>query len=299
MRSISSSFSLVLLFSALLAVPTFAEGGHGQDTQNKVDANGRKQGYWKVTANPSKHDGYKAGSVVEEGEYSNNRRVGVWKHYWPNGNLKSQISYERGRPKGAYKTYYPNGKVEEDGSWDLDRNIGAFKRYHPNGKLAQDFNFNTYGIRDGKQKYYHDNGTLAVEVDISEGKEDGTLKRYYANGDLREVSEFNNGVVNAANSKYLKPVKRVEQPKPAADAKAAPAVSTEEKTNEAIRFKPNGYNTLYNRSLRITQSGEFRAGKLWNGKRYKYDSRGELSSIEIYVQGRYAGLGVISEEDRQ
>ena len=237
--------------------------------------------------------------MVEEGAYSNNRRLGIWKRYWPNGKLKSEINYKRGQPRGIYKTYFPNGKVEEAGAWDLDRNTGDFKRYHPNGKVAQEFTFNEYGLRDGKQKYYHENGALAVEIDVKEGKEDGTLKRYYANGDLKEVSEFNGGVINTANSKYLKPVKKVTAPTPAAHAKAAPEVATTEKTNEAIRFKSNGYNTLYNRQLRISQTGEFRNGRLWNGKRYKYDSKGELNKIEIYVQGRYAGLGVITEEDKQ
>ena len=74
--------------------------------------------------------------------------------------------------------------------------------------------------------------------------------------------------------------------------------ASKEKTNDAIRFKNNGYNTLYDNQVRMSQTGEFRNGRLYNGKRYKYDSRGELSKIEIYVQGRYAGLGVITEEDR-
>jgi antitoxin component YwqK of YwqJK toxin-antitoxin module len=287
---------LLLILSLAGAVAANASVTISQDTLNKVDANGKKQGYWRVLANPSTHVGYSPGQVVEEGAYYGNRRIGVWKRFWPNGNLKSEITYKMGRPLGKYTTYYPNGKVEEDGSWELDRNVGAFKRYHTNGKLAQDFNFNEFGLRNGKQKYYHETGQLAVEVDIKDGKEDGTLKRYYANGDLHQVAEFNGGVINSANSKYLKPVKRVEAPPQT--AKAAPSVSSEEKTNEAIRFKRNGYNTLYDKELRISQSGEFRDGRLFNGKRYKYDQKGELAKIEMYVEGRYAGLGVIFEEER-
>lgn len=295
----SSSFltAAFLACSLVLMNPAHALSSH-QERTNQVDANGKKQGYWKITAKAGSHPGYKLGVLVEEGTYSNNRRSGVWKRYWPNGKVKSEINYERGIPKGPYKTYYPSGKVEELGAWDLDRNTGDFKRYHPNGKLAQDFKFNEYGLRDGKQKYYHENGTLAVEVDIKEGKEDGTLKRFYANGDVQEISEFNGGVINAANSKYLKPVKKETAAKPAPSAKPAPAVSSEEKTNDAIRFKPNGYNTLYDRQLRLSQSGEYRNGKLFNGKRYKYATNGELDKIEIFVQGRFAGYGVITEGEK-
>lgn len=266
-----------------------------QDTINRVDATGKKQGYWRIVARGN-NSGYQPGQLMAEGAYVGNRREGVWKRYWPTGKLKSLITYKMGRPIGPYTTYYPDGKVEEDGSWDLDRNIGRFKRFHTNGKLAQDFHFNDYGIRNGVQKYYHENGQLAVEVEITNGKEDGTLKRYYANGDLHQVAEFNGGVINSENSKYLKPVKK-SVPSGTENAKPAPVVTAEEKTNDAIRFRQNGYNTLYDKELRISQSGEFRNGRLFNGKRYKYDKRGELSKIEIYVEGRYAGLGVISEED--
>lgn len=298
-RSFTQLIAIVLCAFVALSVNALSVPMEiSQDTLNRVDATGKKQGYWRITANPTKYPGYKTGQLIEEGAYANNRRMGVWKRYWPNGKVKSEIRYKMGQPRGEYKTYYPNGKVEENGSWDLDRNVGAYKRYHTNGKLAQEFVFNPYGIRDGKQKYFHENGQLAVEVEINQGKEDGTLKRYYANGDLHQVAEFNGGVINSANSRYLKPVKRVEASKTATDAKPAPVVSATEKTNEAIRFKTNGYNTLYDKELRISQSGEFRNGRLFNGKRYRYDQKGELAKIEIYVEGRYAGLGVISDEDK-
>ena len=291
------SISIIALFICVCSfpVPSSALEGVTQDTTNRVDATGKKQGYWRIVARGN-NSGYQPGQLMAEGAYIGNRREGIWKRYWPTGKLKSEITYKMGRPMGSYTTYYPDGKVEEDGSWDLDRNIGRFKRYHTNGKLAQDFQFNDYGIRNGVQKYYHENGQLAVEVEITNGKEDGSLKRYYANGDLHQVAEFNGGVINSENSKYLKPVKKTVATN-TTEAKSAPVVTAEEKTNDAIRFRQNGYNTLYDKELRISQAGEFRNGRLFNGKRYKYDKRGELSKIEIYVEGRYAGLGVISEED--
>jgi antitoxin component YwqK of YwqJK toxin-antitoxin module len=113
------------------------------DTLNRVDEMGRKQGYWKVIAPSSDKPGYaQKAQLVEEGRYTNSKRVGTWRRYWPNGKVMSEITYQLGRPRGAYKTYYPSGKVEEQGSWDLDRNTGKFQRWHPNGKLAQDFVFN-------------------------------------------------------------------------------------------------------------------------------------------------------------
>lgn len=287
---------LVLLF---FGQASFAQAyGTGQvDTLNALDAMGRKQGWWRITGPKDDKPGYSAGQVIEEGRYNNSLRTGLWKRFWPNGNLMSEINYRMGRPKGEYVTYYPDGKPEEKGFWDLDRNTGMFKRWHPNGQLAQDFLFNDYGIRDGVQKYYHENGKLEVEVNIKEGREEGTLKRYYANGDLQQVAEFNGGVINAAKSRYIKPAHRVETNAPEADAKPAPARKTEETTN-AVQFRENGFNTLYDRELRISQQGEFKAGKLWNGKYYRYNGSGVLYRIEVYQDGRYAGNTVITEEDK-
>ncbi len=267
------------------------------DTLNRLDEMGRKQGWWQINAPLENKPDYSNGQLIEEGKYTNSKRSGVWRRYWPNGKVMSEIAYQMGRPRGQYKTYYPDGKVEEQGTWDLDRNTGAFKRYHPNGQLAQDFKFNDYGVRDGVQKYFHENGRVEVEVAVVEGKEQGTLKRYYANGDLQQVAQFDDGAINASTSKFIKPAGKVETPQPEPAAAVAPERKEEERTN-AVAFRDNGYNTLYDKQLRLSQQGEFRNGQLLNGKYYRYGRNGELVKIEVYTNGRYAGNAVITDEDK-
>lgn len=298
-----TSRNLSLIMTVLLCLlgamgPTWAQASTDQDTLNRVDDMGRKQGYWRFVAPATEKAGYPDGALVEEGRYSGGKRVGLWRRYWPNGKVMSEITYQMGRPKGAYTTYYPNGRVEEQGTWDLDRNTGKFQRWHPNGQLAQDFVFNAYGVRDGEQKYYHENGKLAVQVKIEEGKEDGTLKRYTADGQLQQVAEFNDGVVNPANSRYIRSVPKADDVKADPKAAPAPAVTPAETTN-AVAFRENGFNTLYDRQLRISQQGEFVNGRLYDGKRYIYDANGILTRIQVYKGGRYAGDAVITDEDRK
>ena len=277
-----------------------AKNDQAMDTLNQLDAEGKKQGYWRITAPLATKPGYADGQLIEEGRFATNKRTGTWHRYWPNGKLMSEITYDMGRPRGEYKTWYQNGQVEEEGNWDLDRNTGNFKRFHPNGEPQQDFVFNDHGVRDGEQKYYHENGQLAVEVNINDGKEEGTLKRYYANGDLHQVATFNDGVVSAANNKFLRPVTKpaTDMPK-AVPAKAAPAVSATETVNDAQIFNDNGFNTLYDMNKRVSQVGEFRDGRLWNGKRYRYDKDGSLVRIEVYDGGRDIGDTPITDEDKQ
>ena len=93
-------------------------------------------------------------------------------------------------------------------------------------------------------------------------------------------------------------VPKASEVKPDANAPAAPAVTKEERPN-AVLFRENGWNTLYDKQLRISQQGEFVNGRLHDGKRYIYDEDGILSRIQVYKAGRYAGDAVITEEDKQ
>lgn len=291
----------LLIALALLAAPALRAAGQGApaaaDTLNRLDEQGRRQGWWRITGPKADKPGYADGQLIEEGRYADNKRTGVWRSYWPTGKTKAEVRYDMGRPKGAYTTYYADGKVEEQGTWDLDRNTGRFQRWHPNGQLAQDFTFDPNGVRDGVQRYYHENGQLEVEVTIRNGQEEGTLKRYYANGDVQQVAQFNGGDINEAASRYVKPVHKETAVVAEPAGKAAPAVAPEEKPNTA-RFQENGYNTLYDKQLRLSKVGDFKAGRLWNGKVYKYDKDGKLVRIEMYIEGHYAGNGVITDEDK-
>ncbi len=267
------------------------------DTLNRVDELGRKQGWWQVAAPVADKPDYQAGKLIEEGSYADNKRMGTWVRYWPNGKVKSEINYVKGMPRGTYKLYYSDGKLEEQGAWDMDRNTGDFKRWHANGNLAQEFVFDAHGTRDGKQKYFHENGRLAVDVNIVKGREQGTLKRYFPNGDLEETMELQNGTLEDGSFRTFSPKSPVPAVKPPADAVPAPAKTAEETTN-AMEFLADGYNTLYDSQHRLAQKGHYRKGRLWNGKVYKYDRNGILYKIEVFVDGRYAGKAQLTEDDR-
>lgn len=286
----------VLLLSAFLVNGSAAAAQ--RDTLNRADPYGRKFGWWELRAPQADKPDHPAGALIEAGRYDGGKRTGIWKRYWPNGQVMSEISYVAGRPRGPYRIFYPDGRTEEQGDWQIDRNTGAFKRWHPNGKLAQDFVFDDHGVRNGVQRYYHPNGQLEVEVTVKDGKEEGTLQRYRANGELHQKAEFRNGVINEANSRFIRSVKKEPAPEVDPSAAVAPQRSPEEVTN-AMLFRENGFNTLYDKQLRITQQGEFRTGRLWKGRVYRYDPKGLLYRIEVFENGRYIGNAPIEDEDRK
>ena len=194
--------------------------------------------------------------------------------------MQNQIAYVNGQPEGNYTVYYRNGKIEEQGTWIDGMNVGEFKRFYENGNPQQEFTFLESGKRNGVQKYYYENGQLELEANFKQGNEEGAFVRYNENGTVKERMEMSNGSVKAGTQKKYSRTTNNQTVKADSDAKEAPKAT--DKTNKSYEFDPNGYNTLYNRDLQKTQVGDFRNGKLWDGKWYRYDESGILEKIEIY-----------------
>jgi antitoxin component YwqK of YwqJK toxin-antitoxin module len=284
-------FVLILLIAGLGSLQAQTE----TNALNRKDADNLKQGQWVITGEMRKDTAYAASDVIEEGEYENGRKVGLWIRYYPNGNVQSKINYVNGRPKGMYELYYDNGQVEEQGNWNRNKNTGDFKRFYDNGEMMQHFQFGEDGKRNGEQLYYYSNGEVEVRVDVIGGKENGSLKRYYPNGELKSEMSVAMGVADKNTYVEYKAKKEVKQPEKV--DKVEKKVAKVEKAKPNIgTVDPEGYNKLYTRSLLLKWDGHYHHGKPWNGKKYIYDENGILTRIEVYKNGMYIGNGVIEEE---
>ena len=267
------------------------------ETVNVIDENKKRQGKWIITARPKVDIGYASGEVIEEGNYINTRKEGVWKKYYPGGKLKSEIFYVGSRPKGPYTLYYDNGQIEEQGNWQRSKNTGAFKRFHPNGKTAQEFTFTESGQRSGKQVYYYENGNVRLEGTWTGGLESGEMKEYYENGDIMSVKSFNGGVLDKASVESYAPKTPVKDPIKKAVEEGVEMTVTADKTEAPNQgtFDGNGYRQLINANKQIAKVGTFKRYRLMDGKQYVYDDNGLLKQIMIFKEGRYIGDGVIEE----
>jgi antitoxin component YwqK of YwqJK toxin-antitoxin module len=253
---------------------------------NATDVRGLKQGAWVVQGSMLKDPAYASDSKVEEGSYINNEKEGLWKHYWPNGVVRSEVYYENGKPQGPYKIYYANGKLEESGRWQEGKLTDRFQRYHSNGILKEDLKYDAEGNRHGKQQFYHENGTLALEVDMQQGAEHGIQKRYDEQGQLMEERDFDKGKSKAGGVKsHMTP----QQAKAAQMGVSNVSQDEDHKTNGAHTFEPNGYNVLYDNNGNICATGDFMNGKLYNGRVFHYNADGLKTGTEIYTRGKSNG----------
>ena len=285
---LSILFSVTALTSSLLAGEVASQSFEvfEGDTINQVDIDGKKQGFWKIWYT-------KGGQLKEEGKYKSSRKNGLWKKYYPEGEMWSQITYKNNRPAGDFTTYYQNGVIEEKGSFYTSgrgKYTGDFVRYHENGNISQEKKFNESGKTNGVQKLYHENGQVAVEWSSTNGMEVGELTRYYENGDVEEKKMYDAaGVITSSKSFEMKDT-------PAPIVEEVVEVKPKRKAPFGGAGIGSGNKTLYNSNLQIYMKGEFANGKLKNGRVYLYSIDGLLEKIEIFKNFEYRGDAVIEEE---
>lgn len=285
------------VISTIILVFFFTVICRGSEDINAIDENGNRQGYWKITGAMTAEAGYRDNQLVEEGSYQHGKKTGLWKKYYPTGSLKNEITFENNLPRGPYKVYYPNGKLEEIGNWQGNKNIGSFKRYHPSGKPAQIFNFTDAGKRDGVQNYFYENGNLQLTVEVADGIADGIYETYYPDGKLNSEKFIREGVLDESSVKEYKPAKEeyADTNMPEVPEKIESQKEKEEKS--ISKFEHSGENKLYNHRKQVTQSGEFKEGRLWNGKWHKYDPNGNLKKVEVYQDGKFAGYAKLEDSN--
>lgn len=277
---------------------------------------GKKTGEWK-----SYHSNGKIKSVVE---FKNNRPQGKYRKYYDNGQLEEDGIFIRVHHLDTFKRYHPNGKMMELKFFNTNgKNDGDIYRWYENGKLELKYRV-VNGVEDGKLERYYPNGELqekryyvngwavadSVEWHNLKSKQnvDSTSfnhpvpakdlkynKLYDKNGNLIWEGEFYNGKIYNGKKYIYNDKNEIQRIESYRDGLYVGDVPLEIKSdgnksnNTGLNVKDGYPGRVPNDSKRLEQDGEFKDGKLWNGKWYRYDKNGLLIKIEIYKEGKYVG----------
>ena len=170
---------------------------------------GKKEGYWIIYGKMRNLPDYKPDGIIEEGVFKSSRKQGLWKKYYPDGTLKSEIQYVNGRPMGEFKTYHPNGQVEEQGNWKGRVYTGNFERFYEDGTVAQKKVFNEKGksILNQKGELVCVNPFPSMPSKFWNDHRDTKFKKAYFNryrniwhhGDYAQITN-NNGIIISGRS---------------------------------------------------------------------------------------------------
>lgn len=278
----------------------------GNDTINYVDEQNLRQGFWIILNKIKKLPGYKEDAKVEEGNYKDSKKVGLWKQFYPSGRIKNEITYANNRPSGYARIYYENGNIMEEGMWENNRWVGTYKQYYESGNLYYDWKYNKEGKREGEQKYYYENGKLMIEGNWQDGKENGVIKEYYENGALKAERVFNDGTIDVAASKEYEPngathkldgislessaaTANKNKPKESAKEKNQPIqTTTTPSVTETAKITPPSEATE-NKTTTLPTSNNFpneQIGTISDGYNKLYNSKRLLSKEGIFKNGK-------------
>lgn len=287
----------LLVFAFTLAVPTaWSVNGNGDDQGddplNEIDDLGRKQGKWVYFGKDRPEAGFPVDGKIEEGPYIDDRKEGLWIKYHNDGiTPKLKGEYINNRPSGAYIKIWPDGTVRERGIFSRGQHYDSLTRFYENGVIEHQAVYNDAGKEQGEVRYYYPNGQLEYVYQAQSGTPTGRAERYYENGDIREVIFYgeDGSVTEREQREMVNPAVTVVDPG-MVDPVPAPSVGPSPRT-KGEKFQANGYNKVYNKNDEIWEDGDFRGGKLWDGKVYEYDSDGILLRVKVYKNGIFHSEG--------
>ena len=154
---------------------------------NKVDAQGRRQGYWKV------YDGI--GELKFEGQFVNGKPVGEFIYYHPNGRKKAIVmNIDSGRIVYS-KIFHPNGNPMAVGKY-IDQKKDSLWRYfsEEDGTLLSEEIYSEFK-KDGVWRTFFHDGKVAEEITYRNDVKEGPWVTYFTTGDVKSTGTYMNDLL--------------------------------------------------------------------------------------------------------
>jgi len=166
-------FLIILLTSVMV---------NAQDTINKLDTEGRKQGHW------IKKD--KEGKNIYEGQFIHDIPYGTFKYYYPEGELKavSQLS-DNGRCSHT-TAYFKNGRKMAEGKYIEEKKDSIWKFYSEFDNVVVSEEFYKDGKKEGVSTTFYPDGIVAERATWKNGIRSGLWEQYYTDGKLKLKCAF-------------------------------------------------------------------------------------------------------------
>jgi len=224
---------LTLLFS-LVGVCSFA-----QPPKNQTDVKGLKQGNWEKYSS----EGFK----IYEGQFKDGLPVGLFKYYYPKGELKATNNYFGANSiYAAAHIYHTNGKMEATGLYYQQKKDSLWKFYDDEENLISE-EFYTKGLKNGNWKHYYPSGKLLRTEYWKNDSKDGKWTLYYETGKLQQEIAYLEGKLEGDFKVY--------------DAEASCIIEGKYKNDN-----PSGNWFYYENGGRVKYIEQFKAGKLISKK---------------------------------
>ncbi|MFN2396423.1 MAG: hypothetical protein ABR597_12130 [Bacteroidales bacterium] len=166
----------------------------GQDSYNKRDEKGRRQGTWR---------GYfSSGSVRYEGNFVDDEPTGTFRYFYPEEQLRAELIHESGKEAVAATFYHRNSEVLGKGNYVNREMHGKWLFYNEQGVLVSEHEYKN-GMNHGIWKVFYPDDTIAEKETWENGAKNGRFERYYPDGSVYMVANYENDLLNGTYELYF------------------------------------------------------------------------------------------------
>lgn len=157
-----------------------------------TDMNGLRQGLWK--------EYYPTGELRSMGKYKNSKPIGEWNFYFEDKTVEITGEYDnKGEKQGEWIWFYPDGDTMtiahyEDGDAD-----GEYVEYDEDGKTLVKGTY-VAGYEEGP--WYYRNGEAVGQGNYEGGKQTGLWKTHYENGGPAFEIRYRDGIRDGKYTAY-------------------------------------------------------------------------------------------------
>ena len=128
------------------------------------------------------------GTILEQGEYLNGYREGIYTEFHPNGFIKSTVGYVNGKKQGQYVLIDDKGQVQERSTYHQDLLNGPNVKYN-RSRLKETSQYSNGQVHGLVEKFYP-NGKIMERSNYNSGKLDGIARWYDQNGNNTIASRY-------------------------------------------------------------------------------------------------------------
>jgi antitoxin component YwqK of YwqJK toxin-antitoxin module len=175
---------LVAMIPGMLATAQTFQVFKG-DTINRRNLAGKQEGVWRKY--------YKNDTLASEMFYRNGRHEGVFRTFSEKGVLQSEVKFRPGYTEtGDAKLFYEDGTVKAKGKYMNRLKDSTWTYYDQQGKLSSTEYF-IKGKQEGIARVYYPDGKIASETIYKNDKKNGPYKEFYPDGTPKVISTNKNG----------------------------------------------------------------------------------------------------------
>jgi antitoxin component YwqK of YwqJK toxin-antitoxin module len=192
-----SFFLFLIMF--LLFIPAMSQ--EVQPARNHTDPAGLKQGFWEAR--------YSDGSIRYRGTFKNDKPVGQFTRYYPNGSKMAEMEFCEAGIRARAELFYQDGTRAASGIYVDEKKDSIWKYFsYYDGRPAFFETFNN-GLKEGSSGVWYPNGELSELFWYENNMRHGPWQQYYENGAVRIDARFENDLRHGGFTFYS-PSGRIE-----------------------------------------------------------------------------------------